>query len=83
MIYLGEVNKKRGRPKKKGSMQNQYRLMMSDDMADRLANLSKITGMSRANIFREAFDGYEKLKLIQSKIEESEEEYDDFYDDFD
>ena len=84
----GDMKRKRGRPKSEKSMRNQFHMSMSSEMVNRLNNLSKITGMTRADIFREAFDGYEKLKLIQSirgdSVSEDEDEYEycDEYDDF-
>lgn len=83
------MKRKRGRPKSEKSMRNQFHMSMSSEMVNRLNNLSKITGMTRADIFREAFDGYEKLKLIQSirgnSVDNDDDgyEYYDEYDDFD
>ena len=71
--------KRRGRPREKGSMHTQYRLMMSDDMARRLDNLSQMTGKSRADIFREAFNIYENLE----KTKHEDEYFDDFDNNFD
>ena len=82
--------KRRGRPREKGSMHTQYRLMMSDDMARRLDNLSQMTGKSRADIFREAFNIYENLEKTKHEdadldVEEIyfDEDEDDFNEDFD
>lgn len=52
--------KKRGRPFKETTMARKFKLRMSDDMAERLENLSNITGISRSDILRDAFNGYEK-----------------------
>lgn len=75
---MNNANRKRGRPCVPGSMHNQYRLMMTDDMTARLGELSRLTGKSKANIFREAFNMYENLE--RSRLPDVE--YDDFYDDF-
>lgn len=72
----------RGRPRKEGAMRDSYRLVMDKDMVRRLDNLSRLTGMTKADIFREAFNGYEKLKSFQFKSDD-EGSMDDFYDDFD
>lgn len=80
---MEEIKRKRGRPKKSGAMRNRLDMMMSDDMASRLRNLSKLIGMTQADIIREAFNGYEQLKLIQNSTVDDEVDYDDFYDDFD
>lgn len=72
---MSETEKrKRGRPKEQGSMHNQYRLMMSDDMTVRLDNLSQMMGKSRADIFREAFNMYENLQ----KTKLPDEDFEDF-----
>lgn len=88
---MGEIKRKRGRPREEGSMREQFHMFMSKDMSERLNNLSRITGMSRADIFREAFDSFEKWQLIQHEEERDEEEiggdeygyYDEFDEDFD
>ena len=80
---MEEIKRKRGRPKTGRAMQNRLDMMMSEDMAGRLRNLSKITGMTQADIIREAFNRYESFGLIRRSPEETEEHYDDFYDDFD
>lgn len=60
---MSETDKKRrGRPRENDALRSQYRLRMSDDMAERLDNLTRITGKSRADIFREAFNIYENLE---------------------
>lgn len=80
---MSEIEKrKRGRPKKDGSNCNQYRLRMSDDMAMRLNNLSQMTGKSRADIFREAFNIYENLEKIKLDDGDSDDYYDDFDEDY-
>ena len=78
----GIEKRKRGRPKKDGSNRNQYRLRMSDNMADRLDNLSRITGKSRADIFREAFNIYENLEKMKLEGDGEFEYYDDFDEDY-
>lgn len=70
--------KRRGRPKVEGSMHVQYRLMMSDDMAGRLENLSQVTGKSRADIFREAFNIYENLEKMKRGEDSDEVYFDEF-----
>ena len=80
-----EIKRKRGRPKKRDSMRDRFQMFLSPDMSQRLDELSKMTGMTRADIFREAFDGYEKMKRIQcdqvDNVSDFYEEYDN-YDDF-
>ena len=78
--------KRRGRPLKEGSLKKPYRLMMSDDMDTRLNNLSKMTGKSKADIFREAFNIYENLELARSgggDMDVYEEEYGYEFDEYD
>lgn len=76
---MGEKpTKRRGRPTVEGSMHVQYRLMMSDDMAGRLENLSQITGKSRADIFREAFNIYENLEKMKRGDDSDEVYFDEF-----
>lgn len=70
--------KRRGRPKKGSSNCIPYRLRMSDDMKNRLDNLSRITGKTRADIFREAFNIYENLQ----KTKLPDEDFDDYDGDF-
>ena len=72
------LKRKRGRPRINRTPKRPYRLMIDDDMYDRLGNLSKTIDKSMADIFREAFNMYENLKLTQL----SNNHYDDFYDDF-
>lgn len=74
--------KRRGRPKEEGSNRNQYRLRMSDNMVKRLNNLSQMTGKSRADIFREAFNIYENMEKVK-RDNDSEDMYFDEFDDFD
>ena len=81
--------KRRGRPKENSSLKKQYRLRMSDEFADRLENLSKMTGKTKVDIFREAFNIYENLELARrgnGEIESFEEDYnyefDEYEDDF-
>ncbi len=45
-------------------MGREFKLRMSNDMAERLENLSNITGISRSDILRKAFNGYEKRMSI-------------------
>lgn len=73
-----KITKRRGRPKKDGSNCNQYRLRMSEDMADRLNNLSQMTGKSRADIFREAFNIYENLEKMKHGDDSGELYFDEF-----
>lgn len=75
-----EIKRKRGRPKKAASMRDRFQMFLSPDMSKRLDELSEMTGMTRADIFREAFDGYEKIKRIQC---ESAEDFEEYYDDYD
>ena len=78
---MSEIEKrKRGRPKKDDSNRKQYRLRMSDDMIVRLKNLSQMTGKSRADIFREAFNIYENLQKSKLPDEDFEDEFDEFDD---
>ena len=81
---MSEIEKrKRGRPKEGDSNRKQYRLRMSEDMTVRLNNLSQMTGKSRADIFREAFNIYENLEKMKLDDSNSDEYYDDFDEDFD
>ena len=78
--------KRRGRPEKDGALRSQYRLRMSDDMVERLDNLTRITGKSRADIFREAFNIYENMEKVKRDNDSEDmyfDEFDDFDDDFD
>ena len=78
---MSEIEKrKRGRPKKDDSNRKQYRLRMSDDMIIRLNNLSQMTGKSRADIFREAFNIYENLQKSKLPDEDFEDKFDEFDD---
>lgn len=72
--------RKRGRPKERGSMHNQYRLRMSDDMTARLDNLCQMMSKSRADIFREAFNIYENLQKSKLPDRDFEDEFDEFDD---
>ena len=48
------MNKKRKKPRR----QRQYRLRMTDKEASRLEDLSAATGMSKADVMRDALDKY-------------------------
>lgn len=78
-----EIKRKRGRPAGNVLRRKQYRLTFSDDEFDRVESLSKITGKTKADIFREAFKFYENFELMKlpDKTEDFDEE--EFYDDFD
>lgn len=78
---MEENKRKRGRPKKEGSLHNEFKMRMDDDMTMRLANLSELTGMSRADIIREAFTSYERLKMFQYTYRENTDAYNNSYDD--
>lgn len=80
---MSDIKRRRGRPTKDGSLHERFTMRMDDDMTRRLDYLSRMTGMSRADIFREAFDGYEKLKLFQHSSSESGDEYEEYFDYFD
>lgn len=81
------IKRKRGRPRKNESMQERFIMYMTDDMSRRLNDLHSLTGLNKADIFREAFDMYEKLKLIQNKNDDADDYYnydsEYFEDDFD
>lgn len=47
---------KTGRPKKDGSKKNQYRLRMDDAEVEKLEYLSKVTGMTKAEVIRKGID---------------------------
>lgn len=70
----GVEKRKRGRPGGEIIRNKNYRLSFSDDEYDRAENLCRLTGKTKAQIFREAFRIYENLEL--TKI--SDEDYDDF-----
>ena len=78
-----DIKKKRGRPVKKGSMRNQYRLRLDDDMVSRLNNISRLTGKTQADYLREAFDRCEREDNLKYKnrFEVSEDDY--LYDEYD
>lgn len=75
--------RKRGRPRNSNSNYVQYRLRMSGDMKERLDGLSRMTGKSRADIFREAFNIYENLEKMKLDDESDTTCYDDFEGDLD
>ena len=85
---MDEIKRKRGRPREEGSMQNQYRLRMDDNMSRRLDDLSRDIGKSKADIFREAFrmyENYERSKLPDPVdygeiVEYFDEDFDEDYD---
>lgn len=88
MYSDGEFKRKRGRPCEDSSMRNQYRLMMDDDMKNRLDDMSRISGKTRAEILREAFYSYERnisydntVNLGTSKVTENDG-YEYFYYDY-
>ena len=62
---ISNRKKKRGRPIVGEEKRDCFKLRMSDTMAARLNNLSIITGKSRSDIIREAFDEYEKTRFSQ------------------
>lgn len=70
-----EEKRKRGRPAGSIARGRNYRLSFSEDEYNRVDNLSKLTGRTKAEIFREAFKIYENLELSKLPYE--------FYEDFD
>lgn len=79
---MNDNKRRRGRPVTEKALNDQYRLRMSNDMSRRLNDLTQITGMSKADIFREAFDMYEKIKLFQHSNDDSTDEYEEYFDYF-
>lgn len=78
----GETKKKRGRPAGNISRQKQYRITFSNDESDDVDYLCKITGKTKADIFREAIKIYKNLEMAKQPDEDEGEFYDE-YDDFD
>ena len=74
MNHESVEKRKRGRPGGDVIRTKNYRLSFSDDEYDRAENLSRLTGKTKAQIFREAFRIYENLEL--AKIPDAG--YDDF-----
>lgn len=71
--------RKRGRPVgKEGGKRGVFHMRMSDDMNERLASLEELTGLSKADIFREAFNIYENYKKVQLSRDEDDEDYEEY-----
>lgn len=78
-----ETKRKRGRPKGDSLLRYEYHMKMDATMNRRLDELVERTGMTRADIFREAFNMYANLKSYQEEEEMvSDDFYDEFYDEF-
>ena len=52
LVSMGKV----GRPIKENAMRKQYKIRMDDEFATRVNELSKKTGKSKAELFREGID---------------------------
>lgn len=79
---MRDSNRGRGRPREDGAMRGDVHVRLDQDMMARLDRLTQMTGMSRADIFREAFDGYEKLKTFQLSSDDDTGDSYEYYDDF-
>jgi hypothetical protein len=89
---LEDFKRRRGRPGGEISRGKGYLVTLSDDEFERLGRLSRITGKTKAAIFREAYDLYEKTEMAKRPIftrsaddyvpdfDEYEDEHDDWGD---
>lgn len=80
----------RGRPKTGEAMNHRFLMRMDDDLHTRVGNLCNRTGLTKTDIFRQAFDMFEKeqLKTITDLLKSKssgvfEDYYDDYFGDFD
>lgn len=84
---MEELKRKRGRPCVGVSRKRGYRVTLSDEEFDSIGRLSRITGKTKADIFREAYTLYEKVELAKRSgagISDGDDGvYDDFYEDWD
>lgn len=83
---MGDVKKKRGRPKQKGSKKKQYRLMMTEEEFDEFTKLSELSHKSKADILREGYLMSKNLILSANGLTEKDLQdndgeyiYDDYY----
>lgn len=59
-----EIKRKRGRPKTGEVLRNkQYRLLMTEEEFDELGRLSRVTGMNKADLLRDA------IGVIRDRVE--------------
>lgn len=83
---MEEVKKKRGRPKKEGSLYDRLNIRMDHGIMDELRGVSKYYGITQADIVREALR--KELDLMKDRgdfvgyLGEFGEGMDDFYEDF-
>lgn len=80
---IQESKRKRGRPAGSISRQKQYRLTFSDEESDDVDYLCRITGKTKADIFREAIKMYKNLQVARLPDELEEETFydeDDYFD---
>lgn len=61
---MEEIKRKRGRPKTGEVLRNkQYRLLMTEEEFDELGRLSRVTGMNKADLLRDA------IGVIRDRVE--------------
>ena len=61
----GIVKKKRGRPVGENSKNRHLHVRLDRHEDERLNYICKMTGLSRSEVFKEAFKSYENLKRFQ------------------
>lgn len=83
---MSETNKKkRGRPKKGGSKQKQYRLRMTEEEFNEFTRLSELSHKSKSDILREGYQMSKNLILSANGLTEKDLQNDDndyVYDDY-
>lgn len=83
---IEEIKKKRGRPKKNGSLYDRLNIRMDHEIMGELRELSRYYGITQADIVRGALR--KELELMRDRGDfgeyfgEFEEGMDDFYEDF-
>lgn len=86
---MRDIGKKRGRPCGEISRKRNCRVALSDEEFDSVERLSRITGKTKADIFREAVQLLAKVEMSKRPLMntysddlEVLDDYDDVYDDF-
>lgn len=78
---MEDFKRRRGRPGGDISRDRAYRVTLSEDEFGRLGRLSRITGKTKADIFREAYGLYEKVEMSKRPVRTRD--VDDYVPDFD
>lgn len=86
MRFMGEIEKKRGRPSKGGRVRNRVLLFrVTDEEYEEFERFARIEGCSKTDLFMDSFNTYKNVVLakhpyLSKCVSENDDIYEDYYD---